>query len=161
MSHSALSIANATLDLAWGYQDRITPLKLQKFIYISHGFSLALTEDSLVEENVFAWDFGPVIPAIFHAFKRFGRGAIDEPASILYEGEPHIIPQPQNDLVTAILEGVWGIYGDNDGYQLANMTHETGTPWADTWKDGAGKNSVISNDLIKTYYKARLDEVKK
>lgn len=161
MPHPALSVANTTLSLAWGHQDKITPLKLQKFIYISHGFSLALTGDPLVEEKVFAWEYGPVIPEIYQEFKRFGKRPIDESATVLYEGEPHIIPQPKDDLTKVILEGMWIIYGDKSGYQLANLTHEPDTPWDQTWDGGKGKGRVISNDLIKEYYRTMLDEIKK
>lgn len=159
MPHSALSVANATLDLAWGDQGDITPLKLQKFVYICHGFCLALTGDPLIEQKVHAWDYGPVIPIIYHAFKRFGKRPIDEPASVMIEDKPLILSQPEDDLTRVLIRGVWDIYGSSNGYQLANMTHEKDTPWHQTWQNGIGKNLIISNELIKEYYQKQLGEV--
>lgn len=159
MPHPALSIANATLDIAWERQDKITPLKLQKFVYIAHGFSLAITEVPLIEETVIAWDWGPVIPVIYREFKRYGKDPIQDHATMSIKGKRRDIPPPKDEIVDALLKGVWGIYGKMDGYQLANLTHEKGAPWEQTWNGGKGKDKIIDNDLIMKYYENVLEGI--
>lgn len=160
MPHSALSVANAVLDLALEHKNPMTPLKLQKFIYICHGFNLALVEGPLIKEAVFAWDWGPVIPAIYHEFKIFGKDPIEGYAKEPEKGKMREIPPPQDEITRAVLKGVWGLYGKMDGYQLANLTHKPGTPWEQTWKGGKGKDYIIENDLIKAYYTEMLAPVR-
>lgn len=156
MPYPALSVANATLDIVWGDKDKITPLKLQKFIYIAHGYNLAIFDAPLILEDVYAWEYGPVIQEIYQEFKNYGKSQITDYATMLYAGDICIVTPPQDDDTLRLLQAAWGAYGRFTAHQLANMTHQPGTPWADTYKDGAGKNKVINNDLIRKYYNKKL-----
>ena len=59
----------------------LTPMKLQKLVYFSHGWHLAMLNSALIDENVEAWAFGPVIPSLYHEFKEFGNSPIDRKAT--------------------------------------------------------------------------------
>ena len=59
--YSAKAIANAFLQRAFNEKKAIGQLKLQKLVYIAHGYYLALTGGNpLVNEPFEAWDYGPV-----------------------------------------------------------------------------------------------------
>ncbi len=47
-------------------------MKLLKITYIAHGFYLGMKQRSLFENNVQAWQYGAVIPDLYHVIKRFG-----------------------------------------------------------------------------------------
>ena len=82
MEYSAKAIANYFLELAAKHGEKVTPLKIQKLVYIAHGWHLALYEKPLVyDEFAEAWEYGPVFPSIYHEFKHFGGAPIAEPAT--------------------------------------------------------------------------------
>ena len=47
--------------------------------YFANGILLAHTngKQRLVNEKFQAWEFGPVVPSIYHEFKQFGAGPIN------------------------------------------------------------------------------------
>ena len=61
---------------------KITPLKLQKLIYFAHGWHLAIRDQPLIDELVEAWEYGPVIPNVYHEFKVFGNQPITETGTV-------------------------------------------------------------------------------
>ena len=63
-------ISNKNLD--------VDNLKLNKLVYISYGFALACFKEELelFKEPIQAWRLGPVIPSIYHEFKRYGYNSI-------------------------------------------------------------------------------------
>jgi len=168
MSYDAKAIANYFLDL--GAEDRkpITPLKMQKLVYFTHGWNLAIKHLPLLNERVEAWKFGPVIPSLYQAFKIVGGGPINEKAkdiSVDLEGkwkvtEPtidrNLFTSPEQDEFSkSLLRRIWKVYGKFSGEQLSQMTHEPGSPWAMTrQKFGDVKNLDIPDDLIEQYFVA-------
>nr|WP_256351506.1 type II toxin-antitoxin system antitoxin SocA domain-containing protein [Pseudomonas gingeri] len=51
-------------------------MKQQKLVYYSHGWHAGYTDQPLINEAVETWQYGPVIPSLYHEFKRFGSGEI-------------------------------------------------------------------------------------
>src|SRR5215469_12461877 len=64
------SVCNLMLDEARGAL--ITNLALQKLLYFAHGQHLIETKEPLVTGYFEAWQFGPVHPAAYSAFKSAG-----------------------------------------------------------------------------------------
>ena len=62
------------------------------------------------------------------------------------------MPQLDGDAVFPISQTL-RIYSKFDGIQLSSVTHKDGTPWKNSYR---GANDVISNDLIKYYFKRLL-----
>lgn len=52
------------------------PLKLQKLLYLSQGFSYAFNDSALFFEEIEAWVHGPVIPSVYHEYKKYGYNPI-------------------------------------------------------------------------------------
>ena len=143
MAYRAKTIAEYFLLLAKEQGEAITPLKMQKLIYFAHGWNLAIQGVPLVNEDVKAWPYGPVIPSIYAAYKKYGRLAIpaDKECEKIDEGL-------QGDTsTTTILNKVWDVYRKFTAFQLSNMTHEPGTPWQKT-----NTEDTISNEEIRKYF---------
>jgi uncharacterized phage-associated protein len=123
-------------------------MQLVKLTYISHGFSLALDDQPLISDGVEAWKYGPVIPPLYKAVKRFGsatiHGSIDRP--IWTSG------QTVSDSDRQLLKEVFEKYGKLSGAQLSSLTHRPGTPWFATYNPN-GWSDGISNASIKAHYK--------
>lgn len=124
-------------------------MKLQKLIYFAHGWHLALYNEPLVTEPIYAWKFGPVIPSVYHEFKRFGYRPITETDWDDEEdglGLP-IIP-PDDRRTIELLTRVWDVYRRFTAVQLSNMTHAPDTPWRVTWDRGEGAPELKIDDAL-------------
>jgi uncharacterized phage-associated protein len=156
--YSAAAVANWFLTRAAQDKVPLDPMKLQKLIYFAHGWCLALTGKPLIDEHIEAWDYGPVVPSVYHEFKDFGRRPIDRPmtdlASVISEGllkdytlhEPKIIDDPD---IEKLLERVWEVYGKLSGVTLANMTHAPDGAWHKAYTELAqGRRGVDIPDAF-------------
>jgi len=161
MSYESKAIANYFIDLAARERKPLTPMKLQKLIYFAHGWNLAIHGKPLIDEQVEAWKFGPVVNTIYHEFKHFGSQPVKGHATDIRLNEAdilnsHIItPEINSDDADtkALLDKVWEIYGQYSAVQLSNATHQPGTPWEQTWgSDGVPTGTDINQDIIKKFF---------
>ncbi|HZI55526.1 MAG TPA: type II toxin-antitoxin system antitoxin SocA domain-containing protein [Verrucomicrobiae bacterium] len=156
-------IANEFLELARRDGQDVTPMKLQKLVYLAHGWHLALTGQPLLEERIEAWQFGPVIPALYRDFKRFGSGPVREMASAIALSSagiarfhyPKLADYAQTDDVVfarKLIERIWQVYGEFSAVKLSNASHQAGTPWAQVYREGQ-QSIAIPDELIADYFK--------
>ncbi len=90
--HRALDVARYFLLKADPDEgELISNLRLQKLLYYAQGFHLALYDELLFAEAVVAWMHGPVVPEVYHEFKRYGAERIPAPT----EFEPIQIFSPE------------------------------------------------------------------
>ena len=91
MSISAITVANFFVRKGIEEQDSgMTPMKVLKLSYIAYGWYLALYDSQLFNEPIQAWQYGPVIPSVYRAFKEYGNGRITEQ---FFSGETISDPQ--------------------------------------------------------------------
>jgi uncharacterized phage-associated protein len=168
MAYTAAAIANYFLEKAKRDGTSLDPMKIQKLVYFAHGWNLALRNEPLIKERIEAWEYGPVIPPLYHQFKHFGNGPITEPAvnyqldggkvcyriaSLNDEGE-----SDSNQIAGQLLDRVWDVYKDFNAIQLSNMTHVDGSPWQLAWSRNPGKKGVvIDDDLIKADFERKAE----
>jgi uncharacterized phage-associated protein len=81
MAINALAVANHFLDIAEKAGQRLTPMKLQKLVYFAHGWHLGLTGEPLLDEEIQAWSFGPVVRSVYNAFRDCGGDEITHKGS--------------------------------------------------------------------------------
>lgn len=162
LPYSPLAIANYFLDKAKAEGKPLSPMKLQKLIYFAHGWHLALYGGKpLLNEQVQAWDYGPVVPSVYHEFKKFGSGRIEQYGTDFDFSKGEIITPriPLDDKQTlALLDKIWEVYGKYTGIQLSNLTHEHNSAWTDVRNDpeNGGMRSVgIPNKLIQREFEAK------
>lgn len=142
MPHPALNVANYLLAKSApnGGLDALQTLKLS---YIADGFVLGLLDQSLIEDDVEAWKYGPVIRKIYSSLP-----AGTTKVSTIGNG----VAAPLQGDVQAVVDDVFQKYGSLSGVWLSSLTHREGTPWDLTWKR-FGKNSIIPRELIQTHYR--------
>ena len=124
----ALAIANEFIRLGIGEGRPIDPMKLQKLVYLAHGWHLAFRNQPLISDAIEAWQYGPVIPSLYTQFRRYGARVITTPGSALQE-----IPVLTDD-VRALVQQVWKKYGGLSAIELSMFTHEAGFAWELTRK---------------------------
>ena len=144
--HNPLSIANEFIKLNGG--PPINQMKLQKLVYFAHGWNLAINGAPLISSNIEAWDGGPVVRAIWNHLRDYGHNA--EGGLFGHaNGKPYtaeISPAEQ-----AVIEHVWRKYSGYTGLQLSEMTHQPGTPWANTYF-GKQRNWPLSTSDIQQHF---------
>lgn len=156
--YSPQHVANFFLAKGEDESRPITPLKLLKLVYIAHGWNLALVNERLFDDEIEAWQHGPVIPSLYHEFKHYGKRPIEERASIFdldsFETETPEIPRSDAQTLK-ILDYVWDAYKGFTGWTLRNKTHASGTPWDKVYEDGK-MGIVIPDEIVKTHYADRI-----
>lgn len=160
--HSAKAIANYFLDLGDEENIEITPMQIQKLVYIAHGYHLAKTDYPLISDRIEAWQYGPVIPALYDEFSHLGPEPIYERAYeevIATIGPIGSIAQTDSNETKDVLNTVWDEYKMYTAIELSTMTHEPNSPWDTTKKRGwnrVKKNPPIDNETIKDYYRKQI-----
>jgi uncharacterized phage-associated protein len=154
---TSMAVANWFVD----HVPDISPLKLQKLIYFAHGWHLALRDQPLIDEYIEAWDYGPVVPSVYHEFKEFGNRPINIPGTAIERiGDtkfriitPRLSPESHQS-VEALLKKIDEVYGGYSALRLSADTHKVGTPWEETRKSQPNRKGVdIPDELIQAYFK--------
>ena len=163
MGYSAQAVANCFLDLADKENKEITPLKIQKLVYIAHGWFLAVTDKPLVDDEfVEAWQYGPVFPSLYYEFAEFGRQPITRKAleyrfnHIKEKWESWVAHNPTKGFVKDFIGHIWNLYKDFSPGELSSLTHQEDSPWSKASYRGEIKNAHIENEDIRDYYKGKL-----
>ena len=78
MSYNVNQVANWLIEKANNADngDSITNLKLQKLLYYMQGYYLAVFGKPLFEEDIEAWQYGPVVPKSYDKFSTYGKGVL-------------------------------------------------------------------------------------
>ena len=58
----------------------MTNARINKLLYFAQGWHLAKTGEPLFNDNIEAWDYGPVVHSVYSEFKRYGKNIITEPS---------------------------------------------------------------------------------
>lgn len=142
--YDVLTVADAILKIARSENITLTPMQLVKLTYIAHGWSLGLRNKDLFKNRIEAWQYGPVIPDLYHATKLYGRHPI--PFSAIGDGPINVSDEDSHFLASVIDK-----YGNLDGITLSYMTHKSGTPWTQVY-DPRERNIEIPDYLIQQHY---------
>ena len=171
MSYSSAKIANFFIDFARKKQEDLTPLKLQKLLYFAHGWHLVLDDEGepLLDEDIEAWRYGPVVPSIYHEFKDFRNKPIDRPVYRHYPDKNvfYDIPKLSDEEIDHLgrfLKSVWKIYAPHSAMRLSNLTHLRGTPWRELYEKYKGdipKGKVLENQDLKKHFQDKLRRAEK
>jgi len=119
--------------------DQVSHLRLQKLLYFAQGCHLARYGKLLFENEMYAWQLGPVVPEIYRKYKKYGNGGI--PAEEPFD--PDTLTQDE----FALLLDVARKYDKFSTSKLIHMTHQAGTPWAQS-----KTNEVIPIPAIRSYF---------
>lgn len=148
MAEQAAQIAEYIIGFSQRHGDPISNLKLQKLLYYSQAWFLALFDTPLFNERIEAWVHGPVVPPVYGDFKAWSW------TPIVTQFDPDGIQLPEN--VKAHVQEVLEVYGGMSAYQLEQLTHSE-EPWlkarGNTPPDEPS-TAVISHDDMKAYYRS-------
>ena len=143
MAIAVKDIANKLLYRAWidESSELLSNMKLQKLLYYQQGFHLAYFGTPLFNEDIVAWQYGPVVPEVYDAYKEFGRAGIEP------QGDPIALETEKEE---NLFNEVFEVYNQFSAAGLVTQTHSE-SPWIDTPKQG-----VISQEAMRTFFQQRL-----
>jgi uncharacterized phage-associated protein len=132
--------------------EALTHLKLQKLLYFAQAYYLANYDEPLFAEDMQAWTHGPVVPSVWHEYKKYSWESIPpgETANVADD----IIPY---------LEAIYTHFGKFDAKELERITHAH-DPWRLTRgyrRPEEACSEPISKKLIREFYVNRIEEKKK
>ncbi|WP_304164193.1 Panacea domain-containing protein [Lonsdalea britannica] len=151
MAYPTVAVANAFIKKALdGKLGDLTPMKLQKLMFFAQSWHLKLYDEPLIDDFFAKWQYGPVIPSLYHEVKRYGGGEIKKTISSIVDCDDEVTivtpVVPKTDRRTSMfIDKIISVYGPLRGTQLSYLTHQKGTAWSCTEKD----SSVIDNKLLK------------
>jgi uncharacterized phage-associated protein len=109
----------------------LTNLALQKLLYFAHAIFLIENGQPLVTGYFEAWQYGPVHPAVYRAFKEARGEPIKFKATRrnIVTGETTEIEPPSDLDVCSHVRRIMGVYGRMTPGRLVEIAHAKNAPW--------------------------------
>ena len=151
MAESYQVISNWFIHKALAANVEITPMKLQKLLYLAHGWYLGIKGKPLITSHFHAWKYGPVHRDLYYDYRELG----DSP--ILKVGNDTGF---REESVKDCLNFIWERYSSLTAIELSNIASKEHSPWDCTMKSYVRTlTNIISNQMIKNYYQMQYKEI--
>lgn len=153
--YKAIDVARYIINYANDNNMIVSNLKLQKILYfIQLEFLLRDKKEPCFKENIEAWNFGPVVPSVYHEFKIYGSLPIPK-ISYVYDGSNGFLNLSREEYVPSIksvdrliIEDVVNECDRFSAGQLVEITHNQ-RPWRRAYTQG--KNNIISIEMLREF----------
>ncbi|HCN53852.1 MAG TPA: hypothetical protein DIS88_08710 [Prevotella sp.] len=156
--YNALDVSRYIINYSNDKNYGISNLKLQKILYFVQAYFLTSTEDHhpCFSDTIEAWNFGPVVPSVYHEFKQYGAGDIPSIQSYINFDSSNVwnserveyknyISQEDQDRINAVVDK----FSDYSASDLVALTHRQ-SPWIDAY--APYRNNEITNEAIRKYF---------
>ena len=131
--YSALDIANYFLCKAQEAteedQELISNLKLQKLVYYAQGLYMAVYGKPLFSDRIEAWTYGPVVPELYHHYKKNGSKGILADKTFNHS--------MINEKTKKFLDEIYEVFGQFSAFRLMNLAHSD-----QCWIDAGTRNEI-------------------
>ncbi|MVO18130.1 Panacea domain-containing protein [Parasedimentitalea huanghaiensis] len=125
---------------------QLSIMSLLKLTYIAHGWHLEMRKAPLFGNRIEAWQRGPVIPDVYHAFRGQGVQISQVAGSAAFDAGV-------NSFDEDFLQQIYSIYGHMDAFKLSDITHESGGPWEKASR--RGHYALMFDDEIREHYEGK------
>lgn len=151
-------VANLLLDEADRVGVSVSNLALQKLLYFAHGIHLNEKKCPLVSGYFEAWQYGPVHPTAYKAFRDAGGDPIAFRAQSqdVLTGASRPIAVPDDPAVTRLIQQVLNSYGRLSPGRLVDISHARNSPWhfvVDKARTSVAFGLRISDNMILERFK--------
>ncbi len=139
----AKAVANFMLYIMSDAFDDLTNMKINEMLYFAQGHYLNMYGETLFDDEIEAWEHGPVIPSVHDLYRVFG----DRPINA-YDGS--IL----TDITTEAEEVLFGVarkYGKYTLSALQNMTRIVGSPWDQVYEENRA-HVEIPISIMRDYF---------
>lgn len=137
MLYNAMEVADYIINKCYEEDKPVSNLQLQKVLFFAWIDYYKQIGKSLFGDLFCAWQFGPVIPIVYHEYCVYGG----RPINIKCETE---IKKDDAKILDVILSN----YVDVPVNILVDMTHRKDSAWDRVFQGGLGNRNVIPFELI-------------
>ena len=123
------TVANTFIMLGFNDGISITPMKLQKLVYLLYKAYLQKTDTPLFQEKFSKWKYGPVLPSLYYEFQSFGASPITKFARNA-SGAINVIDLDAISPAATAIMVVWNKYKKYSAVELSRFTHRAGGAWS-------------------------------
>jgi dTMP kinase len=134
----ALFIANYIIEYSNEKGYSINNLKLQKLLYFVNVSNLVTNKEPLFEEKMKKWKYGPVIPSVYHEFKKYGafqisiKDIVEDYLHFKFEGDIspetfeilHYTKDQIDDSAIKLINNIVDYFSQKDAFELVDITHK-------------------------------------
>ena len=138
------SRANALLECAIDIRIYLTPLHLQKLVYIDYGMYLIRGFKPLPQLEFQAWPLGPVIPSLYHYYKHLGAQDIKD--KIIDENKECYTLKDKT-----IPKYTIQMYGHLTSTDLVRFTHIADGAWHKAFQKDKPGQKIKHEDIKREY----------
>ncbi|MDR3585282.1 MAG: DUF4065 domain-containing protein [Desulfosporosinus sp.] len=137
--YSALDVAKYVINKCTAENRPISNLQLQKILYFVQRKYLVNYGRVLFDDEIQAWQFGPVVPEVYYQYCGFGSMAIT--MNYLIDMDADDSSQIGATVEEKRCKNPW---------DLVEETHSEGKAWASIYRNGLGNHMTIPVELIRT-----------
>jgi uncharacterized phage-associated protein len=144
VSNYFIALSNETGNL-------ISNLQLQKLMFYSQAWNIAICDKRFFDEEFQAWVHGPVLPKLYVEYKHFKWQPINENLNKKHiELLKNKLDVKQNEILEDVIEEYFGL----TGFELEKIVHSE-SPWViarNGIPNDQPSNEIIHDQDIREYY---------
>ena len=137
---TAVSVAKCFFDLRKKETNQeLGFVKIQKLVYFAHTFYLGTTDQTMIEEPLEAWQWGPIFPSLYHC--------------LLGQNIPQVMaaaPAIDDEEIRSFIGTLERLFRPFTTLQLSVMAHIERSPWYETVTKTTGSSDTSVDFLRKT-----------
>ena len=141
---TSLIVSNNILRRAFEEGIKVSPMKLQKLLYLLYARYLYETKGiPLFSSRFEVWQYGPVLPEIYFHFREFKAEPIDKYALV---GNETLAVKENNEVFKKAIDLVWKRYKYKTENSLSELTHKQDTAWYKA--DSRNERFLLDDEII-------------
>jgi uncharacterized phage-associated protein len=137
MAYKAIDIAKYIINKCTTDHHPVSNLQLQKILYYIQKTFLVNGKVAF-EDEIEAWQFGPVVPAVYYRYCGFGAMTISMRYDVTLNSSDTLTIDPIIEQKRVL-----------NPWDMVEDTHMEGKAWADIYNNGLGDHQVIPKELIR------------
>jgi len=135
----------------------ISNMKIQKLLYFAQGIAFSFYGKKLFDEQLLAWQHGPVIREVYTEFAKFRSNFIDLEQVNSFDSES--IAKIERDAeIREILTDIYDCLNRFSASQLRNISHDKDGPWARVYQPGEMNNVIELDDYLVGYFQSHFEK---
>lgn len=150
MSYGTVNVSNNLIRRAFEETVEVTPMKLQRLLYIVASEYAKRTNERLFDEDFVVWAYGPVLLSVHHKFAPFSGGAIR-----LYgktaSSEAYAVDEASDFVLAKVLDSVWRNAKDVTPVILSRLLISAGSVCSTTVVGECVSFESMKNDTSYSY----------